>query len=312
MQGLPFVDPGTHLFRFMDHRTDHFWRAITDILAEQKLYLTSRTKFNDVYDSHPQIEDDLSTSIIRKHAAELIFNPWHPTQDPSLIPLVLRLKEQGKTRLNREQINNIKAETQRNAIKFLDKCGLASFSLKADHPLLWAHYAGGSTGVCIVFRRGTSMQSALCLCARVSYVEQRPRLPLRLIYEMVRARRENKSTEEFEDRIFFLSFLHKAQEWQYESEARIFNPSHASKKVQFNRDELIAIIIGPKSPSDLEKRLRSMVSESAPTVQIHRASLSPSGFEIVLPKAVAHVATPRQGSKPRSDRASRNPTAPSA
>jgi hypothetical protein len=136
MQELPFVDPGTHLFRFMDYRTDHFWRAITDILAEQRLYLTSRTKFNDVYDSHPQIDDDLSPSIIRKHAAALIFNPWHPAQDSSLIPLILKLKEQGKTRLNREQINNIKTETQRNAIEFLDKCGLTSFSLKAEHPLL--------------------------------------------------------------------------------------------------------------------------------------------------------------------------------
>jgi len=296
----------------MDHRTDHFWRAITDILAEQKLYLTSRTKFNDVYDSHPQIEDDLSLSIIRKHATELIFNPWHPTQDSSLIPLILKLKEQGKTRLNREQLNNIKTETQRNAIEFLDECGLTSFSLKADHPLLWAHYAGGSTGVCIVFRRSTSMQSALSLCARVSYVEQRPRLPLRLIYEMVRARRENKSTEEFENRIFFLSFLHKAQEWQYESEARIFNPFYASKKVQFNRDELIAMIIGPKSPSDLEGRLRRMVSELAPAVQIHRASISRNGFEIVIPKAVVQIATPRQGNTPHLDGASRNPAAPSA
>jgi hypothetical protein len=129
---------------------------------------------------------------------------------------------------------------------------------------------------------------------------------------MVRARRESKPTEEFENRIFFLSFLHKAQEWQYESEARIFNPFHASKKVQFNRDELIAIIIGPKSPSDLERKLRSMVSELAPTVQIHRASLSPNGFEIVLPKAVAQIATPRQGNKLHPDGASRNPASPSA
>jgi len=293
MQGLPFVDPGTHLFRFMDHRTGHFWQAITDILAEQKLYLTSRIKFNDVYDSRPQIEDDLSPSIIRKHAAELIFNPWHPTQDPSLIPLILKLKKQGKTRLNREQINNIKTKTRRNAVEFLDECGLSCFSLKADQPLLWAHYAGSSTGVCIVFKRSASMQSALCLCARVLYVEQRPRLPLKLIYEMLQARGENKSTEEFENRIFLLSFLHKAREWGYESEARIFNPFHASNKVQFNRDELIAIIIGPKSPFDLEKRLRSMVSELAPSVQIHKASLSPNSFDIVLPKAVLQIAIQR-------------------
>ncbi len=292
MQGPQYVDPGTYLFRFMDHQTEYFWPAITDMLAEQKLYLNSRTRFNDAYDSRPQIQDDLSPSIIRRHAAELFRNPWHHTRDVSHIPQILKLKQRDNIRLNKKQINNIKIETQGNAIEFLDQCGLLSFSLSGNNRLLWAHYAAGSSGACVVFRRGTSMQSALCLCARVLYVEKLPSLPMSLLFEMARAQRSDRpSADELADRVLFLSFLQKDQPWKYEDEARIFSPFHASKKVQFNRDELIAIILGPRAPSNLEERLRSAVSRLAPAVQIHRASLSPSGFEIVLPKAIADIAT---------------------
>jgi hypothetical protein len=286
---LQYVDPGTHLFRFMDHQTDHFWSAITDMLAQQELYLNSRTRFNDPYDSSPQIQDDLSPATIRAHAAEMFRNPWHRTRDPSLIPKLLSLKPQSRTRLNRLQISNIKTAMRNNTTKFLDECGLTSFSLTADNPLLWGHYAKGFTGVCVVFRRSTSMQSALCLCAKVLYVEKRPQLPTSLFYEMARAQRADNSADEFANKIFFLSFLHKAQQWQYEHEARICYPFYASKKVHFNRDEIIAIIIGPRSPSDLEERLRATASELAPAVQVHRASLSASGFEILLPQALIGV-----------------------
>jgi hypothetical protein len=292
MQGPHFVDPGTHLFRFLDHRRDYFWPTIRDMLSEQKLYLNSRTRFNDAYDSRPQIHDDLSPSTVRRHAAGLFRNPWHHTHDTSVIPQILNLKQRGNIRLNKKQINNIKIETQGNATDFLDQCGLLSFSLTGNNRLLWALYAAGSSGVCAVFRRGTSMQSALCLCARVLYVEQLPRLPLSLLFEMVRVQRSGEPSTDPEDQVFSLSFLHKDQAWQHEYEARIFYPFRASKKVQFDRDEMVAIILGPKSPPELETRLRSAVAELAPSVPIQRASLSPSGFEIILPEPFVDIAVP--------------------
>ena len=95
MLDLPYVDPGTYLFRFMDHRTDHFWSAIPDILCEQKLYLNSRTHFNDPYDSRPEIEDDVRISALRAYADEMIQNPWRRERDSEEIFRILQLRAQG-------------------------------------------------------------------------------------------------------------------------------------------------------------------------------------------------------------------------
>jgi hypothetical protein len=203
--------------------------------------------------------------------------------DLQQIATVLSLRAQGKTRLGERQIDALRAAMRRAADEFLDACGLTCFSLNASHPLLWGYYGGGYTGICAVFRRNGSMQSGLCLCARVSYVEQRPRLPLSLFYEMRRAQKAGKPTDEMTNKIFFLSFLHKSKEWEHEQEARIYYPFEASNKVRFDRDELIGIIIGPKSSSAFEKRLREEVDKRAPTISIQKAVLSDNDFGIAIP-----------------------------
>lgn len=290
MRELPYVSPGTHLFRYMDHRTDYFWPAITDMLAEQKLFLNSRTRFNDPYDSQPEIHDDVRISDLRNYANEMIQNPWREERDAQEVLQILQLRAQGRTHLTKKQLSNIKAATLRHASEFLDECGLMSFSLAADHPLLWSHYAAGSAGVCAVFRRGVSMKSALCVCAEVSYVDKRPRLPTSLLLEMVRAQRANANYDAVSNRIFSLSFLHKSTQWQYEREARVFYPFSASKKIRFDRNELISIIVGPKSSTDLETKLKQATSQFASKVTIQRALLSQNGYGIIVPNGLANVA----------------------
>jgi hypothetical protein len=291
MQELPYVRPDTYLFRYMDHRTDYFWSAITDMLTEQKLFLNSRAKFNDPYDSQPEIQDDVSISDIRYHADEMVQNPWRMDRAPEDVLQILKLREQGRTHLTRKQLGNIKASMLQSASEFLDECGLMSFSLISDHPLLWGHYAAGSAGVCVVFRRGISMQSALCVCAEVSYVEARPRLPTRLLLEMVRTQRAgSKSFGEIADKVFSLSFLHKSKEWEYEREARIFYPFSASKKIKFDRKELVSIIVGPKAPTDLENKLKQATNQFTPEVTIHRALLSQNGYGIIAPNNLGNAA----------------------
>ena len=287
---IPYVEPGTHLFRFMDPRTDHFWSAIADLLVEQKLFLNSRTKFNDPYDSQPTIEDDLSNSIIRAHLQEMLENPWNPRRDSLSVARILQLKAQGKTRLNRKQIENIKVGTRRNAAEYLDLCGLASFSLVANHKLLWAHYAAGASGVCIVFKRGASMTSGFSVCAKVSYTDERPRLPLSLLYQMASARMTGESYDDVAEKILLVSFLFKSKEWEYEQEARIFYPFHASKKIGFEPSELIAIILGPNAHPDLEKKLKNLLRQLASPVVVHKALLSKSRFGIELPDYFTNVA----------------------
>jgi hypothetical protein len=231
---IPYVESGMLLFRFMDHRAGHFWPALSDILSEQKLFLNSRTNFNDPYDSRPEIDNDLRSSDIRRDARELVQDPWNSQLGVDEISTVLMLRARGTIRLSKAQINALKNGMHRSAEEFLDGCGLTSFSLNAEHPLLWAHYAAGYSGICVVFRRNSSRSSGLSLCAKVAYVDRRPNLPLSLFYEMRQTQRAGKSIDEITDKIFFLSFLHKSKEWEYEREARIYYPFEATKKFDLN------------------------------------------------------------------------------
>jgi hypothetical protein len=290
MSDIPYVQPGEYLFRYMDHRTEYFWPAITDILATQELYLSSRTKFNDPYDCQPKLLDNVKISDLRLHTAEMIQNPWRADRDAEDVIKILRLKERGRTTLTRGQMQNIKAEMLKSVSEYLDQCGVVSLSLTSNNPLLWSHYAANASGVCVAFRRGSSMGSAFAVCAKVSYVEVRPRLPTRLLSELVRFQRLNdKRFNELSDRVFSLSFLHKSKEWEYEREARIFYPFRAFTKIRFDRGELQSIVVGPRSSPDLETKLKQLVAQLAPRVTVQRASLSQSGYGIIVPEELVNV-----------------------
>jgi Protein of unknown function (DUF2971) len=267
----------------MDPSSQYFWPAIVDFLSEQKLILNSRTNFNDPYDSQPTIENDLSNSAIRSYLQDAIQHPFNPSRSLLSTARLLELKASSRTCLSRKNIEDIKSGLHRSAKEYLDSAGLLSFSLTADNPLLWGHYASSFTGVCAIFRRGTSANSALSLSARVAYVDKRPHLPLSLMHELARRRRGNTGLDDIATQIFFLSFLHKSTHWAYEQEARIFHPFHAYKKLPFDHDELIGFILGPHSSGDLERKMRDQISTRRPLVSLHRSALSQNDFRIIIP-----------------------------
>jgi hypothetical protein len=257
------------------------------MVVEHKLYLNSRIRFNDPYDSQPEIIDDLEPRQMRAYVREMLSNPWNPNRDLDFTSKILVLRERGATRLTKKHIANIKSGMRAHAKEYLDECGLASFSLTGEHPLLWAHYAASFSGICVVFRRSNALNSALCLSTRVKYVESRPQLPLSLIFQMVRTQRAGLPFDELANEIFFLSFLHKSQEWQYENEARIYYPFAASKKVLFAKSELDAILLGPSATPELEQRVRELIGSHSPTTAVHKASLRQNGYGVILPERFA-------------------------
>jgi hypothetical protein len=287
MEKIEYINPGTHLFRFMDPRAGHFWSAITDMLSEQKLYLNSRTRFNDPYDSQPVIDDDLRNSAIRAYLKDMLENPFNPARSTISTARILEMRATGKTHLNKEMIENIRLALRKNASEILDTAGLLSFSMTAENPLLWAHYADSFKGLCAIFRRGELMTSILSTCAKVNYVNKRQRLSQSLLHELTTRQMENKPSSEVADKVFFLSFLHKSSDWAYEQEARIFYPFHAFKKLPFDPNELIGFILGPNFPPELESKLKQEIAAQRPTASVYRSSLSTSEFQIVVPRKFA-------------------------
>jgi hypothetical protein len=280
---IPYVDKGTYLFRFMSPGAAHFWPGMMQILTEHKLFLNSRTNFNDPYDSRPIIIDDLSHSALKAYFNDMVRNPFNPKRTASGMSKIFEMRAAGRTTLNKKHSDNIKRGLRKNSDEYLDKGGLISFSLSAENPLLWGHYAASFSGICLVFRRGSSTRSALSVCAKVNYVERRPFLPLSLYCELAHRRMTERPIDDVAEKILSLSFFHKSNHWAYEREARALFPFYALETLSFEPSELAAIIIGPKSSPELESKIRCEVKAHQPTVSIYNASLSQSDFKIVIP-----------------------------
>jgi hypothetical protein len=283
MEKLRYVEPGTFLFRFMDHRTNYFWPTIAEMLSENKLFLNSRTKFNDPYDSQPIIVDDMRNSAIRAYLRDMLENPFNPARSLQSVAHILEMKSTGKTQLSKIHIENIRANLRANANEILDKAGLLSFSMTAENSLLWAHYAASFAGLCAIFRRGTSMSSSLSVCAKVKYVRERPQLRQSLLHELGMRVMANGPSDDVANEVFLLSFLHKSDDWEYEREARIFHPFHAFRKLPFEPQELIGFILGPKSTAELEAKMKHEIKARRASLSLYRASLSATDFKIIIP-----------------------------
>jgi hypothetical protein len=267
----------------MDHRADYFWPAIGDLLSQNKLFLNSRTKFNDPFDSQPIIENDLSNSSIREYLKHMLEDPLNPNRSTLSAARILEMRATGRTHPTKKNIQAIRAELLKNAHEFLDTAGLLSFSLTANNPLLWGHYAASFGGICAVFRRGAAADSALSVCATVAYVDHRPRLSLSLLHRLAATRMDNLPYDRIADEVFYLAFLHKNSHWAHEQEARIYFPFSALKKLSFKPEELIGFILGPKSPSELETKMREKITALRPSISLDKSALSENDFRIVIP-----------------------------
>jgi hypothetical protein len=253
------------------------------MLSEQRLRLNSRTQFNDPFDSYPIIENDLSTSAIRNYWDDAIRNPVNANRSSESVLRLLESDAARRTHLNRDAVRNIKAHMYQATQDFLDDAGQFSFSLTAENPLLWGHYAASFTGLCIIFRRSASTSSALSMCASVSYVKKRPRLPMSLFHRMTMNQMAGKATADIANELLFLSFLHKSCHWAHEREVRLFSPFDAFKKLSFDPSELNGFILGPKSSSELQQKMKTEIKTRRPSVALYESSLSQTDFRIVIP-----------------------------
>jgi hypothetical protein len=283
MEQPTYIETGTYLFRFVDHRAPHFWAAITNLLSKHELFLNTRKNFNDPFDSQPVIEDDLSNRALRDYIGEAIKNPFNPTRSTMSVAKILEMRASGKTVLKKRELEKIKHILHKNAQKILDDAGLLSFSLEIENPLLWGHYAASFSGVCIAFKRGPFPKSGFVMCAEVSYVDERPRLPLSLIQEVARRRTAGEKHDDITNKILHRAFLRKSKHWSYEQEARIFYPFGAGKNIAFDPRELAGFILGPNSSDDLFKGIKRAISDRSTPVTLDKAALSQTEFRVVVP-----------------------------
>lgn len=146
----------------------------------------------------------------------------------------------------------------------LSKKGVLSLSETNNNVLMWSHYAAGHSGVCLQFEASEIMNSA----RKVNYFDELPSINI-----------FNQSFADLADQVL----LSKQQQWSYQKEWRVIDPEFPPGVHRFIRPLLTGLILGAKTTSQDEQKVRELLREASLDISLKRARQTTHGafMEIV-------------------------------
>jgi hypothetical protein len=143
-------------------------------------------------------------------------------------------------------------------------------SEKADVPLMWGHYAGSHTGICLEF---DARRAPFATAEKVKYVSAYP------AFDVLKGSYESLFT--------------KSADWSYEAEWRLITEerSFASSPRTIKTDNdfltiptnlLKSVTIGCLAENSTRQRIENLIKTNAPSVLVRQATLSPDKYELVI------------------------------
>ncbi|KAF0121624.1 MAG: hypothetical protein FD152_3795 [Xanthobacteraceae bacterium] len=225
------------LNKIMSFGNEHTFDNIRSLFAENKIWLSRRSDFNDPFDIAPIIEADLRLSQYRERQIHI------DKIDPKTIPdddffRIMQLKQLPK-KSNGKLIKTTIDRSVRSSINhLLDATGVYCLSGTWNSQLLWSHYGNGHTGICIRFRLTKSARNFIV--EPVRYVTSRARISASSFWT-------GHALHPFEpqwNEHFRPMFFDKYADWKYECEYRIVRPDSARTHFQLSGLEPFEIIFG--------------------------------------------------------------------
>lgn len=216
-----------------------------DALFNQYAIFSSRTNFNDLFDSKVDLVKPTPKDL--KELSKLL--PKNKRQE-----LLKHLSKGGFTTDGNEFISKLNLMFNER----IDSYAFMSLSSIPDSNLMWSHYAASHRGFCIEYK--TEHVKA----RRVSYVDDIPSLELLDLYKMFYGLSTDNNLG-----ISILDALHcKLDEWEYESEYRfmasnnlaIINRGEKFEKVPYDTDFVNSIIFGYR----MEDKVKRLIIEKMP------------------------------------------------
>ncbi|AGE16275.1 TPA: DUF2971 domain-containing protein [Serratia marcescens] len=232
---------------YNDLKSDYY----LDALFNQYAVFSSRTNFNDLFDSKIDLVKPNPKDI--KELSKLL--PKTKRQE-----LLKHLNKGDFTIEGHEFISKLNLKFNER----IDSYAFMSLSSIPDSNLMWSHYAASHRGFCIEYK--TEHVKA----RRVSYVDDIPSLELLDLYKTF----YDLSTDNNLG-IRILDALHcKLDEWEYESEYRFMaseglatiNGGEKFKKVNYDTDFVSSIIFGYR----MEDKVKRLIIEEMPVGTIFK------------------------------------------
>lgn len=243
------------------------------IVAFNRLYFARPQGFGDAWDCRPSF--DISR-IDDPHWREETAQWLERLYDHGLAELSPHARERFRTLLreNGEILRRMVTEANAMADWINDVFRIFCFSTHADHPLNWAHYGRGHTGICLEFETSTVFFAE---AAQVAYADEYPAMPLKIKQE--------------EDAL--LPILTKPNHWSHEAEYRLIAQERGRKLshqtliaddhwVRFPSQSLKSIIVGCMMGRTERETLKSLIKHSPTPIELKKAIKIPGKFALQI------------------------------
>mgnify|MGYP000185405157 CR=1 FL=1 len=268
---IVFGDIGEHesIYKYVSLDGKQSWNYFERMLEEGILIGSTLSSLNDPLEGSPKIFNDLNDSVYEE--------------------CCVYFDKDGIRRDEREFSNSIPMENlfkivQERLDRTKQTARIISFARRSDSHLLWSHYAKSHHGACLHFSLAGFGDPKLAV-GSVSYTQNRPVVPLSLLARLTLAPETDHHPEDrtvLRRELYKGLFFTKPQDWSYEEEVRVIYSTTNMTNLKFRKQSLYEIILGAKCPTEVKHRIKSLVSQYAPQVEIRQARLTQDTFSVEI------------------------------
>lgn len=237
MENIPEEPGKTVLYKYRSLDTDQHIQFVRDILVNHRLYCAAPNSFNDPFEFRVQISFKAPTKVKIKAAIDRIRKEL----------LTISLSEARK--LASARYMELERYGPRNMETLVfGEMGVVSLAGTLNSLLMWSHYAGGHTGLCIEFC--ASKESHIDFYANAQPVKYQKDFPIIFFYVDEPLIKVQKY------------LLTKADDWSYERECRIIvHNRHTNQYYDFDPVLIRRIFLGSRISEKHIQTVRSFVNE---------------------------------------------------
>ncbi len=273
VHGLPYFDrrrfiarrvrptPSRFIYKYrsIDPNLEESVDRVRDILVRSRLWLSSPLDFNDPFDMSAKIVATSTGQERRERARALLKERG------------IRYKERERrvSDFARTPIAEIEAKLEEIHRKRLANTGVCSFAGDPRSILMWSHYSGNHTGLCVQFETARDFLT-LSNAVPVEYSTEYPEI--------------NWITEP--PSVLRKVILRKHEGWSYEKERRIIFPERSRVYLAFNPQAVVGVIVGCRASDENRKLIEQLIEErrhaNLPDVRVYYSQKHSSQYQLRL------------------------------
>lgn len=267
------MDAPHYLYKFRDLQTTLQLEFTKRILVDNQLYVAAPATLNDPCEFRLNLSFEATRKEKIEHIQNLILR-----YEPQTRAREARLRAAMDAGLGTRFGQKATPFEQEAGEKMLDairrEAGVLSLAATCVHPLLWSHYAGGSTGICI----GFEPKSDPLFLGKAQPMSYQDEFPVGNYY--------SSSEEELVNAVC----LTKSKEWSYESEWRYveipdpFNDGHGESRRtrSFEARALARIVLGARISEQNETTVREWMNNRDVPPSLFRAVIRKDEYGLDL------------------------------